>query len=176
MTESDILNVVESWQNFHFALRELEQNPEYIPVLMKVAIYSDQANSWRALYLADKLHDLHPRQIAPYVPEMIEQLKREQHHGKKRHLLKLISQNQIHPDTFGFLLDYCMNTFTSDKEPVANRVHAMQILFNISETEPALKPELCEIILQEMEFHPTPGIISRGKKLTRKLQQQIRKL
>jgi len=175
MTESDIFNIIESWQNFHFALKQLAQNPENIPVLMKVAIRSNKPNSWRALYLADKLHDIHPEQITPYIPEMIEQLKTEEHHGKKRHFLKLISQNQVVPNTFGFLLDYCLNTFTSSKEPVANRVHAMQILFNISETEPELKPELCEIILQEMEFHPTPGILSRGKKLTKKLQKQIRK-
>lgn len=174
MTEKDILNVIESWQNFQFALQQIEQNPEYIPVLMKVAIHSSNPNSWKALYLADKLHDILPEEIIHYLPEMIAQLKTEKHHGKKRHLLKLISQNQILPNTSGFLMDYCMNTFTSDKEPVANRVHAMQILFNISETEPGLKPELLEIILQEMEFHPTPGIVSRGKKLVQKLQKQIR--
>lgn len=175
MTESDILNLVESWQNFHFALKELGQNHEYIPILMKVAIHSDKPNSWRALYLADKLHDIHPGQITPYIPEMIEQLKTEDHHGKKRHFLKLISQNPVIPNASGFLLDYCFNTFTSSKEPVANRVHAMQILFNISEIEPELKPELCEIIFQEMEFHPTPGILSRGKRLTKKLRKQIGK-
>ncbi len=173
MTENDILKVIESWENFQFALQQIEQNPEYIPVLMKVAIHSNNPNSWKALYLADKLHDILPKEIVPYLPEMTEQLKTEKHHGKKRHLLKLISQNQILPNTSGFLMDYCMNTFTSDKEPVANRVHAMQIMYNISETEPELKPELLEIILQEMEFHPSPGIVSRGTKLAKKLQRQI---
>lgn len=173
MTESDLLNLIESWQNFHFALQQLEQNPEYIPTLMKVALYSNKPNSWRALYLADKLHAIHPEQIIPYIPEMTEQLRMEKHHGKKRHFLKLISQNKLIPNASGFLLDYCLNTFTSGKEPIANRVHAMQILFNISETEPELKPELHAIISQEMEIHPTPGILSRGKKLSQKLQRQL---
>ncbi|MFV0589983.1 MAG: hypothetical protein ACK5M7_01245 [Draconibacterium sp.] len=175
MTETDILNAIGSWQNFHFVLKQLGQNHESIPVLMKVAIHNNNANSWRALYLADKLHDVYPKQISAYIPEMIEQLKTEQHHGKKRHFLKLISKNRVPANSFGFLLDYCLNTFTSSKEPVANRVHAMQILYNISETEAELKPELLDIILHEMEFHPTPGILSRGKKLSKKLQKQIQK-
>ena len=68
-----------------------------------------------------------------------------------------------------------MNTFTSAKEPIANRVHAMQILYNISDEEPELKPELLEIIQHEIEYHPTPGIRSRGTKLAKKLQKQINK-
>jgi hypothetical protein len=50
----------------------------------------------------------------------------------------------------------------------------MQILFNISETEVGLKPEVLAIIELEMENHPSAGIVSRGRKLTKKLIKQIR--
>jgi hypothetical protein len=173
MTENDIFNLIDSWDNFEFILLEMNTNTELLPALMKVAIYNEHPNSWRALYLADKLHDMHPEKVAIYIPEMIERLKVELHHGKKRHMLKLISMNKIADDQWGFLLDYCMNAFTSSKEPVANRVHAMQILYNISENEPAIKTEILELIQHEMELHPTPGIRSRGMKLAKKLQQQI---
>lgn len=176
MTEDDILTILESWDNFGLLLRELNNNTDLIPDLMKVAIYNEHPNSWRAIYLADKLHDTHPDKIASYIPEMIERLKAEQHHGKKRHMLKLISMNEIGEEHSAFLMDYCLNTFTSSKEPVANRVHAMQILYNISENEPDIKPELLEIIQHEIELHPTPGIRSRGTKLSKKLRKQIDKL
>lgn len=173
MTENDIFKLLESWDNFKLILIEINANPALVPVLMKVALYSEHRNSWRALYLADKLHDVHPEWIQAYIPEITEQLRTEQHHGKKRHLLKLISLNPVSEEKSGFLMDYCLNTFTSSKEPVANRVHAMQILYNISEKEPDIKPEILDLIQHEMELHPTPGIRSRGKKLAAKLQQQI---
>lgn len=175
MTEKEIFTILESWDNFELLLLEINAKPELLPILIKIAIYSEHKNSWRALYLADKIHDSHPERISPYLPEMIEQLKVEQHHGKKRHLLKLISMNSIDEKHSGFLMDFCLTVFTSSKEPVANRVHAMQILYNISETEPAIKSEILEIIQQEIELHPTPGIRSRGRKLARKLQKQLQK-
>lgn len=172
MTENDIFKLLESWDNFQLILMELNANPDYVPVLMKIAIYSDHRNSWRAIYLADKLHDTHPEWIQAYLPEITERLSLEQHHGKKRHMLKLISLNPVTEEHSVFLLDYCLTTFTSSKEPVANRVHAMQILFNISESEPDIKPEILELIRHEIELHPTPGIRSRGKKLIARLRQQ----
>jgi hypothetical protein len=48
----------------------------------------------------------------------------------------------------------------------------MQVLYGISENEPDFKPELIQIIEQEMEYRPTPGIISRGSKLLKKLRKQ----
>ena len=173
MTEKGVLNILESWDNFELILLEVRNNPKAIPGLMKIALYSDHPNSWRAMYLADKIHETNPEYFHAYIEEMIGQLKLEQHHGKKRHFLKLISLNAISSQHFGFLVDYCMNTFTSAKEPIANRVHAMQILYNISDVEPELKPELLEIIQHEIEFHPTPGIRSRGTKLAKRLQKQI---
>lgn len=173
MTEEQIHELMQSWDNFEITLKKISESPADFPTLMQVGLYSKNPNSWRAIYLADRIHDLHPEWLEPYLPKIIEQLKVEKHHGKLRHFLKLVSMNPIPEKYFGFLLDHCLSTFTSDKEPIANRVHAMQILFNISESEPELKPELLEIIQQEMEHHPTPGIRSRGGKLVRKLQRQI---
>jgi len=173
MTEKDFHRLLESWDYFGLLLQELNANPSLVPSFVKLALNNNHPNGWRALYIVDKLCDTHPDWIEPYMPEMIEQLKTETHHGKKRHLLKLISQNKIHLENSGFLVDYCLRVFTSSGEPVANRVHAMQVLYNISEEEPDLKPELLEIIQQEIEFHPTPGIRSRGTKLAQKLFLQI---
>ncbi|HPF52551.1 MAG TPA: hypothetical protein PK335_13300 [Draconibacterium sp.] len=173
MTEKDFQKLLESWDSFELVLHHLDANPSFLQSFINYALYNEHRNSWRALYIIDKLYDKHPDWIEPYVPEMIERLKTETHHGKKRHLLKLISQNKIHIENSGFLIDYCLRVFTSSGEPVANRVHAMQVLYNISEEEPDLKPELLEIIQQEIEFHPTPGIRSRGTKLAKKLFQQI---
>jgi len=74
-----------------------------------------------------------------------------------------------------FLLDFCIENLTSAKEPPAIRVHAMQILYNISEIERDFKPELLAIIEHELEYHSTAGISSRGLKIVKKLRKQIEK-
>jgi hypothetical protein len=80
--------------------------------------------------------------------------------------------NEIDEEYFGFLVDFCLDKLSSDKEPPAVRVHAMQILYNISEKVPELKPELIAVIEHEMTYHSTAGILSRGSKLVKKLQKQ----
>jgi hypothetical protein len=94
---------------------------------------------------------------------MILRLKSEINHSKKRHLLKLISMHEIPEIYLSFLLGYCLRCFTSAGETIAVRVHAMQILYNISEKEPGFKPELFSIIQHETELHPTAEFVRAVK-------------
>jgi len=173
MTEKQILELLAAWENIPLLTKELAAKPADFDVLVKTALYSADAKSWRAAYIVDLIHDNHPELLLPYLNEMILQLKEEKNNGKKRHFLKLISQNKPGEEHHGFLFDYCLNAFTSAKEAIAVRVNAMQILYNITETEPGLKPEILAIIEHEMEYHATAGILSRGRKLAAKLHAQI---
>jgi hypothetical protein len=92
-----------------------------------------------------------------------------QNASKKRHLLKLISLNEIQQENMAALLNFCIDEFTNAAEPVAVRVYAMQILFNIAQKEPDFSGELIELIEHEMEYHGSAGIASRGGKLLKKL-------
>ncbi len=173
MTEKELLEIIDSWENIEITVLEISKHPDSFRLLMKIALYNEEQISWRAAYIADKIHDNYRELILPYLNDIILQLKKEKNSSKKRHFLKLISMNNIDTGYHGFLVDYCLNAFTSAKEPPAVRVHAMQILFNISEKEPELKPEILAIIEHEMEYHSTAGILSRGLKLAKKLRKQI---
>lgn len=173
MTEEELFEHLNAWDNIEIVAATLLQNPEQFDVLMQLALNDPRQRSWRAAYLADKIHDKNPELLKPYLPALTAQLYVEKNASKRRHWLKLISQNNIQKEHIGFLFDYCIETFTSAKEAVAVRVHAMQILYNISEMEPDLKPEVLQLIEQEMEYHPTAGIRSRGKKLAAKLYKEI---
>jgi hypothetical protein len=171
MTENELFDLLDSWDNIEIVTRELSQNPEGFGVLMSLALKHPNQRSWRAAYLADKIHDNFPELLRPYFPSIIEKLKTENNASKRRHWLKLISMNRMEEQYLAFLFDYCIEAFTSGKEAVAVRVHAMQILFNISEAEPDLKPEVLEIIEHEMEYHSSAGIRARGAKLANKLRK-----
>ena len=173
MTEQELLDLMESWENLNLIISDMGNHPEHLNLLMNVALNSNKKNSWRAAWMADKVHENYPELLQPFLAGMIEKLSETLPVGKKRHFLKLISLNDIPESYHGFLVDYCLNALASAKEPPAVRVHAMQVLFTISEKEPELKPELLAVIQHEMEYHATPGILSRGGKLAKKLQRQI---
>lgn len=173
MTEKELYDLLDSWENIELVSKELSENPHEFKVLLSLALNNPQQKSWRAAYLVDKIHDENPEIVIPYLPAIIEKLKTEENASKRRHWLKLISMNSIQKKYFGYLFDYCIGVFTSAKEAIAVRVHAMQILYNISEYETDLKPEVLEIIEHELEYHSTAGIRSRGRKLAKKLSDQI---
>lgn len=173
MTPEQLSGVLESWENLDFTIKECVRNPEYIEILMEIALNSNKEKSWRAAWVADKIHEINPYLVQPYLTRMIARLETESDKGKLRHFLKLISLNKIPPEKVGFLLDLCLRLMVSDKEPPAIRVHAMQILYNISQEEPGLKPEILAVIENEIELHPTPGIQSRGAKLVKKLRNEL---
>ena len=171
MTKEELFELIVSWDNLPYLLKEISTNHEFYSLLMEIALYYGNQKSWRAAYMADKINDINPELLQPFLTEMIEQVKIEKNDGKKRHFLKLISLNELPTEQQGVMLDFCMKTFTSAKETLAVRVHAMQILYNISEKEPDLKQEILAIIEHEMENHSSPGIVSRGKKLVWKLRK-----
>lgn len=125
--------------------------------------------------MVDKIHEKHPELVVPYFPALTDFVLSTQNAGKKRHLLKLISLHDIPEENMALLLNYCTEVFSNATEPVAVRVHAMQILFNIAQKEPDFAGELIELIKQETEYHGSAGIRSRGQKIIQKLQE-IRKI
>ena len=176
MTKAELVELIDSWENLQYLVTEITQTPEYYQMLMEIALYNSNQKSWRAAYLVDKINDSSPELLFPFLNMMIEQVQIEKNKSKIRHFLKLFSQNELPQEKQGVLLDFCLKTFTSDKEPLAVRVHAMQILFNISEKEPDLKSEILALIEYEMENHSSAGIVSRGAKLAEKLRKQTRQI
>jgi len=168
--------MIDSWDNLLIAIRYFSEHPEYFGMLMNIALDDQLKNSWRVAWMADKIHDNHPSLVEPYIDRMIDFLQHTANGSKKRQFLKLISLHPIPEDKTGLMLDYCLKHFTDSIEPIAVRVYAMQVLYNISETEPEFKPELICLIEHEIEYHSSAGIRSRGGKLLTKLYKQTNKL
>jgi hypothetical protein len=172
MTENEVRTLIQSWENLALLVRYIADYPEHLEVIMTKALDDSQPENWRAVWMVDKIHDQHPELVIPYLPAMTNFLLTTQNAGKKRHLLKLISLNEIPEENLALLLNYCIEVFSNAAEPVAVRVHAMQILYNIAQKEPDFSGELTELIEHEIEYHGSAGIASRGQKLLRKLRYQ----
>ncbi len=170
MTENELQLLIHSWENLDPISQHIAEHPEHMSVLMDVALDDSQQKNWRAMYMVEKIHEHYPDLILPYLPVMTDFLFVTQNDSKKRHLLKLISLHDIPEENMVALLDYCIGVFTNAALPIAVRVHAMQILFNIAQKEPDFAGELIGLIEHEMEYHGSAGIASRGKKLLVKLR------
>lgn len=173
MKKEELIRFLDAWENMTLLFSDREQAALHFKELMEIALHESDKASWRASWAVNKINDLIPGIASGWIDRLIEALPHTLHHGKKREFLKMISLYPLPEGKEGFLLDYCLDKLTSPKEDVSTRVYSMQILYNISERETGLKEELLQIINQEMEYHPTPGIIARGKRLVSRLRKEI---
>ena len=170
MNREEIFEFIKYWDNLELFFAEVNSMPSNFKLLLDIALNDDRHISWRAAYLVDQMHDKEAQILIPYIDSIINNLKIQKHAGKKRHFLRMLTSHEISEEHSGFMVEYCLKAFQSAKEPVAVKVHAMQILFNIAQKEPDLKEEIALVIEHEMEYHATAGILSRGKKLLSKLR------
>ncbi len=176
MTKEELKVFLENWENMELLFRDPEQGRVHFRLIMEIAMEGNERVNWRASWAADKINDFNPGIAADWIGKMVETLPRLRHHGKKRQFLKLISLYPLQTQWMSFLLEYCLEKLSSTEEDVSVRVYSMQILYNISQTEPDLKNELLHIIEQEMEYHPSPGILTRGRKLATRLKKEIKNM
>jgi hypothetical protein len=169
MTENEIQKFIQSWENIALLLRYMADYPEHLELIMAKVLDDSRPENWRAAWMVDKIHEQHPELVVSYLQAMTDFVLTTQNPGKKRHLLKLISMNEIREENMAALLNFCIEVFTNAAEPVAIRVHAMQALFNIAQKEPDFSGELVELIEHELEYHGSAGLASRGKKILKEL-------
>jgi len=169
ISENELSVLIQSWENMALVMKHISDFPQHLNILMNLALDDSDPRNWRAAWMVDRIHEKHPELVIPYLPAMTDFLLTTQNAGKKRHLLKLISLHPIPEDRMVTLLNYCIDVFTAANEPIAVRVHAMQILFNIAQEEPDFGGELIDLIEHEIEFHGSAGISSRGRKLLKTL-------
>lgn len=170
MNETELQNLVASWENLALMVRHISDHPEHLQAILKMTFNEDQPENWRAAWMLDKIHEKHPDLVVPYLPAITDFTLQTRNNSKRRHLLKLIGLYAIPEKQMANLLNYCVEIFTNAAIPVAVRVHAMQILFNIACQEPEFSGELIDIIEHEIEYHGSAGIKSRGQKLLKKLR------
>ena len=171
MTENEVQTLIQSWENLAILVRYVADYPQHLNIIMRKALDDSRPENWRAAWMVDKIHDRYPELVLPYFLEITQFLLTTQNSGKKRHFLKLLSLHPVTEENMALLLNYCINVFSNAAEPVAVRVHAMQVLFNIAQQEPDFSGELIELIEHEMEYHGSAGLVSRGRKLLKKLDK-----
>lgn len=158
--------------NIQYLTNVLVEKPEYNEVFWDLIFNGTGVIPWRSAYVIDKHSEKYPSSIQKYIPIMIEKLPALKEDGLKRHFLRMLQRATLPEETLGLLIDVCFRWLSSPGEAIAVRVHAMQIIYDVSQDFPDLKPELV-LTLESIIGISNPGIISRASKLLFALRKEM---
>ena len=147
---------------------KVDQN--MIDLLWQITISNKHPQSWRAAWTIFHLvHKSRKELMRPYLTQILELIPNFKHNGQKRELLKVILLFDVEEIDMGIALEVAYELLNNPKEALAVRVHAMQLIFNISEVEQDLKYELKATLLHLMP-NTSPGFKGRSKRLLDKMK------
>jgi hypothetical protein len=129
--------------------------------LMKLFLYGEYIVTQRAARCVNECVEKYPGLIHPYLKQIIGNLDRHVHDAVRRNTLRILQLIELPESLFGIVTERCFQFLASKSEPVAVKVFAMQVLFNISEKEPGLKNEL-RLLIEEQMPYASAGFKARG--------------
>ncbi len=135
-------------------------------------IYCDNPRiAWHAAWVTDHVSEADPSKLEPYVTELIDQLSKLKSSSLKRHFTRMLLSQKIPENKMGLLVDVLYDLL-SPLEAIAVRANALQLLYNITLTEPALQPELISVTETILDEELTPGMISKARRILGSLKRQ----
>ncbi|MCK9219361.1 MAG: hypothetical protein M0P47_04830 [Bacteroidales bacterium] len=169
-TLENLLGMEMSRRNTDLVANLVSQKQELLNPLMEIFLRNENPVSRRAAWVIDVVSKRFPEQMEPFLHSIVESLPKFQHDGLKRHALHILYHSQL-PDErdIGILLKICFDWLISPQEAVAAKVYCMDMLYRISEFEPAIRQELADSI--EWRLHEeTSGFRSHGIKILKKIK------
>ncbi len=148
-------------------------NQERFDELMEVFLQEEewrltQRAAWVLSHCADKYIFL----IQPHLPKLVEYLTKEGLHvAIRRNITRTLTKIDIPEELMGLVADACFTFLANPKETVAVKAFSMEVLFQMCKKEPDLAHELIPLIEENMEHNGTAGILSKGRKILKKLKK-----
>ncbi len=160
-----------SRRNIDFMADELAWDVKNFGQLIEI-VFEDSEYSMRAAWLMEACFKRNSNIIVPYLEKLIKYMGISKDQGVDRNITKILMVTAIPDDYAGLVWDSCYKWLFSATKAIAVRANAMTILYNISQDEPELKPELLASIEESMH-EGSVGLKSRAKKLIKELKSQI---
>jgi len=148
--------------------RQIGPSQESFDELMKLFLGNEYSVTQRAAWVVSHCADEYPWLIEPHIKSLLLNLQQSISDPVKRNTLRVLRYVDIPEDLMGLAAELCFKFLQSGKEPVAVKVHSMDILFNIVKKFPELKEELKFSIKDQMPFG-SAGFKNRGGKILKAL-------
>ena len=118
----------------------------------------------RAAWIVSHCADDHPWLIVKHIESMLLNLEDSTSDPVKRNTLRVLRYVDLPEDLMGLAADLCFKYLQSGKEPVAIKVHSMDILFKIVKKFPELKDEL-KVSIEDQIPYGSAGFKNHGTKI-----------
>ena len=166
----NLLNKEHSKDNTIEIVNYVKDDDERLNELMNIFLTGEWVLVQRAAWVVGNLAEK-TRLIDPYMPQLINNLKRQGiHDAVKRNTVRAWQFMEIPEDYLGEVAEVCFNYLGSQKEPIAVKVFSMVVLNNIVKKVPELKDEL-KFLIEEQLPYGSSGFKNRGKKVLSELEK-----
>lgn len=122
----------------------------------------------RASWILRAVTDKRPDWIIPQLKSLMLFCRKPVHPAVKRNVTAIMQQITLPVSLRGMAATLCFDFLEDPEIPVAVKVFSMQVLYNITLQEPALRNELELLINEQMELSK-PAFRSRGLKVLKQL-------
>lgn len=147
------------------------QRPELYEEVLQLVLKNEEPYSRRAIWVFDAVDEELGEVAAPFLPQLIGQFDHFGHDALRRHTLRILSRHEI-PEAYQVrVIDTCFKMLQMNVA-AAIKVHAMQVLYNLSQQQTGLKHELISALELNVREGCT-GVKNRGNRLLKKLKKEI---
>ena len=127
--------------------------------LWQLARSNERQTSVNALWVLTHLSTKDSEWLGSLQNELIDMLLVENDASKKRLLLKLLREQEFHPESLrSDLIDYCLSKINSECEPYATRAFCIYVAFKMCRHYPELVAELKEHLAILSHRNLSPGL------------------
>lgn len=169
----EIISSEMSRKNTDYVKEIILKQPSLFSKLFKLVLLNEEPVSRRAIWVLDAVSEINPDQMKPYIEQLMDNIQLFKHDGLKRHSLRILSRFKIPTNREVELLDICYGYLLSEKESIAVRYYAMEILYSMTEKEKDLKYEFSSV-LEMLHEEKSPGLKNHIRKLFEKLKKEIK--
>ena len=164
MKISEQLKVELSRWNVDYVSGFVGNDPDRFHELWNLVFPENYPISQRAAWAIDIIIEKYPDLIKPYLDQLLVILPEIQHNAIKRHMMKILTFQEIPEKYLGKIIDLCFEWIQENDMPVAVKVHSMQVIFNTMLKFPELKDEFVAVLEDQMPKNSV-GFKSRATRL-----------
>lgn len=137
-------------------VQEICRQPEYLQEMYQLISDEKQTVSWRAIWVCEKVSEVHPDWFVPMLDDITQRLLACRHDGSKRLLLSILYNVPFPASIPVDLLNYCLDHMLSPQESIGVQALSIRMAYQLCKPEPELLSEL-RLILEntDVEFYST---------------------
>lgn len=155
-------------------VKSITQHQEEFADICQLTSDSKRLISWRALWVCEKLSEIHPGWFIPLREELTTRLLTYTHQGSKRLILSILFNLPVVEPISVPLLNFCFDRMLSLNESIGVQALCIKLAYQLCQKEPELLNEL-RIILESAETeYFSRGVTTSIRNTLKKIYQTIK--